>query len=123
MTSGTPTASVHLLAVLLPVSARRFVPPHLEAHHGADQIHHHGDEEEDDGGGLARLRAAEGAVHAAVEDRVGAEPPAGRVPDVDDAWWDTSGKQSIFNPKLRRYAGYGDCEKRRPKIHERLNGQ
>lgn len=86
MLSRTLTASVYLLAVLLPVSARGFVPPQLETHHGADQIHHHGDKEEDDGSGLARLRSAEGAVHAAVEDRVGAEPPAGGVSDVDDSW-------------------------------------
>lgn len=88
MLSRMLTASVYLLAVLLPVSARGFVPPQLETHHGADQIHHHGDKEEDDGGGLARLRSAEGAVHAAVEDRVGAEPPAGGVSDVDDSWCD-----------------------------------
>lgn len=76
----------YLLAVLLPVSARSLAPPQLETHHGADQIHHHGDKEENDGGRLARLRSAEGAVHAVVEDGIGAEPAPSRVPDVDDSW-------------------------------------
>lgn len=75
---------IYLLAVLLPVSARSFVPPQLEAHHGADQIHHHGDEEEDDGSSLACLCSAEGAIHAVVEDWIGAEATASRVSDVDD---------------------------------------
>lgn len=80
------TGSLDLLAVALPVSARSFVPPQLETHHGADQVHHHGHKQEDDGGGLARLCSAEGAGQAVVEDRIGAEPPAGRVSDVDDSW-------------------------------------
>lgn len=61
------------------------MPPQLETHHGTDQIHYHGDKEEDDGGRLARLRSAKGAVHAVVEDRIGAEPTASRVSDVDDS--------------------------------------
>lgn len=81
---------IYLLAVLLPVSARSFVPPQLETHHGTDQIHHHGDKEEDDSSSLARLRSAEGAVQAVVEDGIGAEPTASRVSDVDDPWTTTS---------------------------------
>lgn len=96
---------IYLLAVLLPVSARSFVPPQLETHHGPDQIHHHGDKEEDDGGRLARLCSAEGAVHAAVEDRVGAEPTASCVSDIDDSWATSSKcvrQRNIFhlNPKV-----------------------
>lgn len=74
----------YLVALALPVPARGFVPPQLEAHDGSDQVHHHGDEEEDDGGGLTRLRPAEGAVDAVVENRVGAEAPAGGVPHIND---------------------------------------
>ena len=58
--------------------------PQLQTDQGADQVEQHGEEQEDDGGRLARLRAAEGPVDGVVEHRVGAEPPAGGVPDVDD---------------------------------------
>lgn len=78
-------ASSHLQAVPLPVPAGGFVPPQLQTHDGADQVHHHGGEQEDDGGRLARLDPAERRVDAGVEDGVGAEAPPGRVPDVDDA--------------------------------------
>lgn len=66
------------------------MPPQLETHHGTDQINHHGDKEEDDGSSLASLRSAEGAVHAIVEDWVGAEPTTGRVSDIDNSWEQSS---------------------------------
>lgn len=77
----------HLSGVVLPVSASSFMSPQLETDHGSDQINDHGDEQKDDGGRLARLRSAERPVDAVVEDRVGAESSAGRVSDVNDAWW------------------------------------
>lgn len=77
--------SSYRLAVLLPVSASSFVSPQLQTNHGTDQINDHGDKQEDDGCGLARLRSAERPVDAVVEDRVGAESSAGRVPDINDA--------------------------------------
>ena len=58
--------------------------PQLQTDQGADQVEQHGEEEEDDGGRLARLCPAEGPVDGVAEHRVGAEAPAGGVPDVDD---------------------------------------
>lgn len=73
------------MAVKLPVPAIGFMPPQLETHNGPDQVHNHGDEQKDDGGSLAGLCSAEGSVDAIVENRVGAEAPAGGIANINDA--------------------------------------
>lgn len=61
------------------------MPPQLQTHDGSDQVHDHGDEQKDDGGGLAGLCSAEGSVDTIVENRVGAEAPAGGIANINDA--------------------------------------
>lgn len=75
----------YLVAVKLPVPASGFVPPQLETHDGSDQVHNHGDEQKDDGGCLASLCSAEASIDAIVENRVGAEAPAGGIANINDA--------------------------------------
>lgn len=60
--------------------------PQLETHHGSNQIHNHGDKQKYYGSSLACLCSAEGPADAIVEDRVGAEPSASCVSDINNAW-------------------------------------
>lgn len=67
--------------------------PQLETHHGSNQIHNHGDEQKYNGSSLACLCSAEGPADAIVEDWVGAEPSAGCVPHINNAWGTKKNKQ------------------------------
>lgn len=60
--------------------------PQLETHKSSNQIYDRSDKQKDNGSSLACLRSAERPIDAIVEDRVGAEPSAGGVSHVDDAW-------------------------------------
>lgn len=89
--------SSYLVAVTLPVPARGFMPPQLETHDGSDQVHHHGDKQKDDGGSLTCLGSAEGSVNAIVENRVGAEAPAGGISNINDTWCTKGIKYFLFS--------------------------